>query len=114
MPHWIDGKSYELDVDLTDMLVLRTCEDLDDFTDVYGSELGCADYFRNKFRVIDWKQVAREFAGIEIAPYQWDRRHTLSWYYGWDCASGCVWHPRAVKGVREVTREDIGRYCHGA
>jgi len=45
---------------------------------------------------VDWRQVADQFDGIVIAPYQLARRYKLSWYYGWDCASGCIWNLDAV------------------
>jgi hypothetical protein len=49
---------------------------------------------------IDWRLVAAEYDGIEIAPYLWERRlmgPPHSWYYSWDCASGCVWRPRGIQ-----------------
>lgn len=45
---------------------------------------------------IDWARVARYYHGIVIAPYQWSRRMSPDWYYGWDCASGCVWNLAAI------------------
>jgi hypothetical protein len=45
---------------------------------------------------IDWPRVAERFDGVIIAPYQWKHRLELMWYYGWDCASGCIWNARAV------------------
>ena len=43
---------------------------------------------------IDWPQVARDWNGIIIAPYQWECRLNPSyfWYYSWDCSSGCIWN----------------------
>lgn len=45
-------------------------------------------------RSVDWPEVARRYDGIVIAPYVWERRldGDAGWYYGWDCASGCVWN----------------------
>ena len=43
---------------------------------------------------VGWIEVAKRFAGLVIAPYQWSRRldgEASRWYYGWDVASGCVW-----------------------
>ncbi|AXQ62302.1 hypothetical protein KNU09_gp71 [Gordonia phage TillyBobJoe] len=48
---------------------------------------------------IDWRVVAAEYAGIVIAPYQWSMRLNASWYYTWDCASGCVWDLDAIAAV---------------
>lgn len=50
-------------------------------------------------RWIDWNQVAAEWHGVIITPYRWDLRlhHDYLWYYGWDCASGCIWNPEAIQ-----------------
>lgn len=48
---------------------------------------------------IDWRAVAEKYDGIIIAPYQWSRRMTCDWYYGWDCASGCIWNLGAIASV---------------
>lgn len=53
---------------------------------------------------IDWPQVAKEYAGIIVTPYIWRLRleDGFSWYYPWDCASGCIWDASAIKDVRLV------------
>lgn len=50
---------------------------------------------------IDWRRVGEQYDGIVIAPYVWARRldGRARWYYGWDCASGCLWHPRAIAEI---------------
>lgn len=48
---------------------------------------------------IDWRAVASDHDGIIIAPYQWSVRHSLSWYWGWDVASGCIWNLEAIESV---------------
>jgi hypothetical protein len=45
---------------------------------------------------VRWLDLAQEYQGIIIAPYVWSQRLRLSWYYGWDCASGCIWDSNAV------------------
>lgn len=53
------------------------------------------------YRGVRWGDVAKHYAGIIIAPYQWSRRmtdHTF-WYYGWDCASGCIWNKDAIESI---------------
>lgn len=65
---------------------------------------------------IDWCKVSRNFAGIIIAPYLWERRmndnrsnwHT-NWYYGWNCASGCIWNLRCIKSFEMVEKIKIPR-----
>jgi len=48
---------------------------------------------------IDWRGVAARWGGIVIAPYVWEARYELLWYYGWDCASGCVWDEGAASVI---------------
>ncbi len=59
---------------------------------------------------IDWNRVARVYQGIIIAPYVWQRRLSRhsGWYYGWDCASGCIWDAATIASVtlREVAEPD--------
>ena len=47
---------------------------------------------------IDWDRVAREWQGIIITPFQHSVRRDprTRWYYGWDCASGCIWDAAAI------------------
>lgn len=63
----------------------------DEWTFIYGTRHGA--------RPIDWRAVAADYDGIIIAPYQWSHRLELSWYYGWDCASGCIWNLDAIAAM---------------
>ena len=51
--------------------------------------------------VIDWNEVSKKYAGIEICPYLRNKRMDHSWYYPWDVASGCIWHPDGVKEMKK-------------
>lgn len=55
---------------------------------------------------IPWYKVAEKYDGIVIAPYVWQWRlkpPVSNWYYGWDCASGCIWNARtAIESVQPV------------
>ncbi len=75
------------------LLWLTTPEDLDHFTDEWGID---AKY---NMRAIEWWRVAQKYPGIMITPYCWQRRLDLFWYYGWDCASGCIWDSEAVASI---------------
>lgn len=57
---------------------------------------------------IRWDDVADKYDGIIIAPYIGVLRlnNETSWYYGWDCASGCIWRGRAVAAVRPLEQSD--------
>ncbi len=90
------------------ILTLASPGDIDTFTDRYGKQISP----QWDSRYIDWDEVAAQYDGILISPYQWSRRnerHTF-WYYGWDVASGCIWNPgvvalgEAVEVSHEVVR----------
>jgi hypothetical protein len=80
-------------VDLADcnILTIRSASELDHFHRHFRTGV---DAYHEE---IDWPQVAAAYDGIEIAPYLWERRLTVRWYYGWDCASGVIWRPRNAK-----------------
>jgi hypothetical protein len=101
------------------VLRLSSADDLDAFTERYG--FPDADTFPGKAVVgvddpmagvfggfdrsgIDWPKVAAEHQGIIIAPFVWSRRLHLAWYYGWDCASGCIWDAAAVASIKQIVR----------
>lgn len=92
---------HEVELDESRILFARDALDLDAFTERYGC-LARSYPAIGSGPAIDWNRVASEFAGIIITPYVWSRRMELNWYYGWDCASGCIWDVSAVLGVREV------------
>lgn len=49
---------------------------------------------------VDWQAVASQWQGIIVAPYLWScRLGDPSWYYTWDCASGCIWDASAIASV---------------
>lgn len=87
------------------ILHLSTAEELDAFTDKYGyipEWHGSSVYLDKRHACyIDWTSVAEEYQGIIITPYIWSRRLDLMWYYGWDCASGCIWDPKAIAGITQ-------------
>jgi hypothetical protein len=97
----LDRLACEHEITLTDdahILRLDGAEAIDDFTAYYGySELNVPGSVLSRYvDRIDWVLVAARYQGIIIAPYIWSRRltdHTF-WYYGWDCASGCIWDAR--------------------
>jgi hypothetical protein len=71
------------------ILHLKTTYEIIEFTKIYNrSTRPCFDTYE-----INWVKLKDLYQGIIIAPYQWDCRLALetSWYYTWDCASGCIW-----------------------
>lgn len=80
------------------VLYLSSVAELDSFHEMFRFE---TDFDREcnsgpAFWPIDWNTVIGKYDGIIIAPYIWERR-IMSWYYGWDCASGCIWNLDAIE-----------------
>lgn len=99
----LDGLKHVSEVMLSpeaNILKIDSVEKLDTFSDKYGNG---GDSVVD-LRYIDWPKVKQEYDGIIIAPYQWERRHSLMWYYGWDCASGVIWNLSAVASVAAIDR----------
>jgi hypothetical protein len=88
------------------ILRLRNAGDIDRFSREYHHTIPLL----SSIYCINWGRVARKHHGIIIAPYIWERRlgGGANWYYGWDCASGCIWDQRAIKSVTLLpAREEV-------
>lgn len=85
--------------DLTNWLVLASTEELLAFTQKY-------QLCENDTSRLNWIQVQQDYQGILISPYQWACRlnKKCRWYYGWDCASACVWDLSTITQVPSRTR----------
>lgn len=88
------------------ILYLRTADDIKQFGLLYAandpSDFG--RYIQRKesppyIYMISWTKVKKYYDGIIIAPYNWSCRNAseTTWYYPWDCASGCIWALDKVK-----------------
>ena len=77
------------------VLIIRDMDQIMEFTDRFGIQ------YHEVLRGIKWKLVATIYDGIIITPYLWEGRYDMKtgWYYGWDCASGCVWNLDAIEKV---------------
>jgi len=104
---------YRLEVDPTRIL---TVVDLPAFHEEFKGEMfpGSSRVFRDMGEPvgdlfkdgIDWAKVARKWGGIEFPVYLWRYRldYRFRWYYGWDCASGCIWEPAALLSFKAIER----------
>jgi len=102
---WCSDQNYRLDLlSTTHQVTLRSRADVRFIT-----EVSALDEFDSEFRGvvdgsgIDWETVAKRHDGVIIAPYQWGRRSQLDWYYGWDCASGCIWNLNAIESFDVIS-----------
>lgn len=116
-PSWCRAESFAIErltfghlVSLrpdANVLWLQSGADLGRFESQFGRE---KDWGSWREPCIDWQAVAAQYDGIIIAPYQWGSRLSRQWYYGWDCASGCIWNTAAITfGAPLLVRELLQR-----
>lgn len=92
---WISEFRYSIELGSSNILRLKTKDELLEFSKRFGKTSSYNQYYRfESVDTIDWKQVAQNWDGIEINPYVNSARldPLTSWYYTWDVASGCVWN----------------------
>lgn len=84
--------------DAAQILHIPSVADLDSFHEKYKA---APTWRQTDYMYIDWAAVALVWQGVVIAPYLWERRldGKARWYYGWDCASGCIWDSAAVAKI---------------
>lgn len=94
------------EVRLTDSANIRRITSVDEIDQFHNEFAAPTDFdIRHRYGTdywgIDWRPVVREYDGIIIAPYLWERRLDggCGWYYTWDCASGCIWNLAAIESV---------------
>lgn len=98
--------------DAHNVLIISGANQLSAFDKEYGEWGKIFPSMSYDKRWIDWRKVAQRYDGIIIAPYQW--RHRLDtqvsdWYYGWDCASGCIWNNTALEISHQGAMIQAGR-----
>lgn len=122
-PSWCHGEGYRTErlaicqrVILkpeANVLTITTVAEIVAFHDKYGVawEIG-GDFSLGR---IDWRRVATDYDGVIIAPYLWECRLAFNnphlkkisdWYYGWDCASGCIWNGDAIAAFELAEQEE--------
>lgn len=102
---FLDGLKHAHRVTLADdanILWVSGTEQFTEFHKTYATEedvdgVGSFTFYRElRNEAIDWPAVTSTWDGIFIAPYLWGFRLSHMWYYGWDCASGCIWNLDAI------------------
>jgi hypothetical protein len=95
MPDWEVENIFELHINDSNIIKIRNMEEILEFDQKYSIN---HDYFKT----INWIDVAKDYSGIEIAPYIWKARLKISWYYTWDVASGCIWGKNGIDSIKRV------------
>lgn len=59
---------------------------------------------------LDWKNIMERADGIIIAPYQNSciGYGICTWYWGWDCSSGCIWNINCIEKFELMNPENGG------
>jgi hypothetical protein len=94
---------FKIDIDESKMKIIRNYEDLLEFEKEYSTPIEGMYSFNNRYLYIDWERVARDYSGIEIAPYISEARMKHMWYYGWDLASGCIWGSGVIRKFKRLS-----------
>jgi hypothetical protein len=94
---------FKIDIDESKMKIIRNYEDLLEFEKEYSTPIEGMYSFNNRYLYIDWERVARDYSGIEIAPYISEARMKHMWYYGWDLASGCIWRKGVITKITKIS-----------
>lgn len=98
--------SYEIILkEGANILHLKSVEEIEEFTKLYPlKKRGWDDEWDTN--ELDWDEIKKKYQGIIISPYQWACRLSLetSWYYGWDCSSGCIWD---ISCVKEFIKKEV-------
>lgn len=117
---WVHDYIHEVILDESKILKITNLDEFDDFEKEYGdvdpllarlekAYPGQMMNYRRGMEVIRFDKVAEKYSGLEITPYLYEKRLISMWYYGWDCASGCVWAQDAVKDIRRFASFDPKR-----
>jgi len=80
------------------ILKISTKNDLINFHNKYKHTV-TVGVSKRRYICINWKNVSKDFSGIEIAPYQHSLRMTYDWYYSFDVASTCIWDNSVFKNI---------------
>lgn len=96
-PSWIENKIlYSVDLQQANILRINNAKELL----VFHKRVAIPPVLQAPaIKYPAWEAVAGAgYDGIEISPYIWSLplHHELTWYYGWDCASGCVWNATKI------------------
>ncbi len=106
---WCEAEDFRLDclkvatevvINKKEILFIKNKRQLSNFARSYSRPIFDGEFF--PYSYIDWPKVSKKYAGIEIAPYLCEcRLNSGTWYYSWDCSSGCIWHQDGIKCIKK-------------
>lgn len=88
-------------LNLEKVIHLDSGRNIDNFAQIYQkNDPRCPDH---RIFSINWDLVKKEYAGILISPFNWEKHLEYMWYYGWDCASACVWDLSVLEDQNDIS-----------
>ena len=95
---------HDFEVDVTGVIHLKSFSEILAFTGTY-----ILDRESRYLQRIDWSRVKNSACGLVITPFNYDAHwfEDASWYYGWDCASGCFWDLSVLTPVRTAEQNPV-------
>lgn len=115
----LESLKYKYSVKISpnfNIIHLKSVEEIKSFSLQYGVidpfgfsniKMNLSD--RKYIYMINWLNVKKEYDGIIISPYQRECRFDsmCSWYYPFDCSSGCIWNLKAIESFELDSIIDI-------
>lgn len=110
---WCEGENFRVDhlavaykITLkrdANIIYLNNPEELYVFTQKYNRPTRFWDPEQDTYQ-LRWEDIKALYQGIIIPNYLWDCRLALesSWYYGWDCSSGCIWDLTCIESFEQI------------
>lgn len=94
---------YNVDVDISNLIVLKTYKDIKTFSDRFCIEI---DRRLGKYTFVDWNRVRKETGSygifVEDATIKKARRD-FTWYSSFDVCSVGIWDERAIHSLELAT-----------
>jgi hypothetical protein len=95
MPEWLKKYDIRIELDMSNILILKSKLAAKLFVEKYGIDDGGYMYY------INWPRVAEDYDGIELPDgrmfsYTPEFR-SVAMFTSWDVDSGCVWNLKAIK-----------------
>ena len=87
---------YTFDIDKSKLIILKTYNDIQDFTIKYRSnkQITISD---KKHYIINWNKVNKDYSGIFIKNLNIKKaQEDFIWYYSFDVCSVAIWNKNAI------------------
>lgn len=92
-PEWLYEYNYEIILDERQIIIIDKLDILYRFTRKYHVKPG----------IINWKEVSKDYAGIEIINYkEMIKKEVPAWFTTWELDSGCIWNWDYINNIHKV------------